>query len=216
MNVLLIGNSYTYYNEMPALFEALCRTNGRDTTVSAVTKGGRKLIAYKDREDPITIQLEEAIRDQVFDVCFLQEQSVLPAIDFDTFFEGANFVFQKVKNHAKSFVMYATWGRKEGSETLEKYKWSTESMTRFLSEAYQKVAEHIGARISPAGLNFLKVTKTHPEINLHNADLSHPSYYGSCLSALTHYHTLFGEFPKNTECLELPAEVLEAFLDAVL
>lgn len=112
--------------------------------------------------------------------------------------------------------MYATWGRKEGSETLEKQEWTTESMTILLSEAYQKVAEHIGARISPVGLNFLEITKTNPEINLHNADLSHPSYHGSCLSALTHYHTLFGEFPKNSECLKLSSEVLEAYRDAVL
>lgn len=43
---LFIGNSYTYYNDMPKLFETLCRENGKDVTAYSVTKGGRELRRY--------------------------------------------------------------------------------------------------------------------------------------------------------------------------
>ena len=41
MNILFIGNSYTYYNDMPAIFQALARDNGKDVNTYAVTKGAR-------------------------------------------------------------------------------------------------------------------------------------------------------------------------------
>ena len=44
MKLLFIGNSYTYFNEMPEQLEALMRENGFDVTVHSVTKGGRKQI----------------------------------------------------------------------------------------------------------------------------------------------------------------------------
>ena len=42
MNILFIGNSYTYYNNMPKMLEALAKENGKKLCVNAVTKGGRK------------------------------------------------------------------------------------------------------------------------------------------------------------------------------
>ena len=215
MKVLFIGNSYTYYNEMPQLFEKLCRDNGKDVKVYSVTKGGRKLINYQDPEDPITQKIDQLLEGQRYDFCFIQEQSVLPAADPDLFFEGARFVVNKVKNHVSQFIMYATWGRKSGSETLAKHNWTTEEMNAQLLFSYRKVAESVGAKVSPVGSSFLKVTLSNPEINLHNPDFSHPSYHGSCLAALTHYYTLFEEFPCVTTSFDLSANEIFAFKNAV-
>lgn len=46
-------------------------------------------------------------------------------------------------------------------------------------------------------------------------DLSHPSYLGSCLAALTHFFTLFGKFPDYTDTLKLPTEVISLFRLAI-
>ena len=40
MKILFIGNSYTYYNDMPALLESLMCENGYDAKIHSVTKGG--------------------------------------------------------------------------------------------------------------------------------------------------------------------------------
>lgn len=215
MKILFIGNSYTYYNDMPKIFESLARDNGKSVAVFSVTKGGRKLVAYENNEDPITVELDSQIKANHFDFCFIQEQSILPATDPDTFLKGVEIVVQKLKGHAEKLVMYQTWGRKEGSETLEKHRWSTKAMTELLAESYQMVANRYNALISPVGYSFLKITEQNPEINLHNPDLSHPSYEGSCLSALTHYCTVFGEIPSDTGALSLSTDVINAFLETV-
>jgi len=215
-NILFIGNSYTFYNNMPELFQKLALENSKIVSVQSVTKGGRKLISYKDGEDPITLQLNEALDGNTYDVCFIQEQSVLPASDFELFMEGVEFVVKMLENKANSLILYATWGRKEGSEKLKEFHWTSEQMTSLLSAAYQKAADKIGADISPVGIHFQFVTKNYPEIDLYNTDLSHPSYSGSCLAALTHYATVFGEFPEKTSVLSLSENEINAFRHAIL
>ncbi|MBQ6947234.1 MAG: hypothetical protein IJN42_04220 [Clostridia bacterium] len=215
MNVLFIGNSYTYYHDMPALLEKLCKENGKDTAVCSITKGGRKLESYLDPEDEITRALDTALSENSFDICFIQEQSVLPAAEFDTFIKGLNCVVDKVKNKADRLVLYATWGRQAGHPVLAEHGWTTASMTRLLADAYSRAAKQVGADLSPVGENFLYVTEQYPDVNLYDADKTHPSYEGSCLAALTHYHTLFGAFPVHTASLALSDATLSAFRAAV-
>ena len=214
MNVLFIGNSYTYYNDLDKLFEGLCRENGKQVNAFRVTKGGRRLDAYLDSEDPTTRQLETILQERHYDVCFLQEQSLLPALDYDAFLAGVTHVKRMVGNQADRFLLYATWARKLGSPDLEMYGWSREEMTRLLDESYRRVGKALGIHVSPVGINFLNVIRSHPELDLHTPDLSHPSYLGSCLAALTHYHTLWG-VPEKADSLGLDSAVLEVFYAAL-
>ena len=214
MNVLFIGNSYTYYNDMPSIFEKLAGSNGKQVSVCSVTKGGRRLLQYRE-PDSTTSELDELLAQKTFDICFIQEQSVLPAKDFEAFLSGLDCVVGKVKSKADRLILYATWGRKSGSSTLAENNWTTESMNQKLSEAYRKAAGLYDAQVSPAGDRFLCITQHDPEINLYQDDLSHPSYQGSCLAALTHYHTVFGEFPNQTGSLALSDAELSAFKAAI-
>lgn len=203
MNVLFIGNSYTYYHDLEKLFASLCRSNGKQVDAYRVTSGGRKLIQYTDAEDPVTRQLADTLQCRQYDVVFLQEQSLLPATDFELFWAGLNHVSQMVQASKPRIILYATWARKASSPDLEKLGWTPETMTQLLHSAYEKAADALNAAVSPVGINFQKVAVLAPQIDLHDPDLSHPSYRGSCLAALTHYHTLFGTFPENTEVLSL-------------
>lgn len=58
MRVLFIGNSYTYYNNMPLLFEQLANSNNKNVTVRSITKGGRMLESYTDVSDETTAVLD--------------------------------------------------------------------------------------------------------------------------------------------------------------
>ena len=215
MNILFIGNSYTYYNDMPTIFQALARENGKDVTVTAVTKGARRLDAYRFTEDATTQKLVDALAQQRYDVCFLQEQSVLPAQNYDSFAEGIRIVSGLLGDRVDRVVLYATWGRKAGHKTLESNGWDTETMANLLSDSYEKAGAEFGFTVSPVGKAFLWVYTRHPEVELYDPDMTHPSYAGSCLAALTHYRTLFGEYPENPACLQLPEYQLEAFKNAI-
>ena len=43
MRTLFIGNSHTYYNDMPHIFAEICKENGVDMQVTMLTKGGMGL-----------------------------------------------------------------------------------------------------------------------------------------------------------------------------
>ncbi len=215
MNILLIGNSYTSRNDLAQLLEGLCRENGKQAQVFRVTQGGRKMFQYKDPEDPMTDHLTAVLQERQYDVVILQDQSLLPILNFDAFLEGMCYVGNLVQPHTARTILYATWARKAGNIDLETNGWTPESMTQMLASAYMKAADALGAEVSSVGVSFQKVVEMAPEIDLYDSDLYHPSYLGSCLAALTHYYTIFGEYPKHTESLLLDVSVRSAFQTAV-
>ena len=149
MKILFVGNSYTYYNDMPTLFSRLCGCNGKRAMVFSVTHGGRKLHENLDPNDPVTRQLDAVTAQNTMDVCILQEHSILPITDFERF--SANVTGLMDKLGPARFVLYQTWGRKTGS----------------------------------------------------------------CLSAMTHFRTLFGQLPSDLSCFDLSDETKAIFLDTV-
>lgn len=216
MNVLFIGNSYTFYNDMPLLFEKLCIQNGHDMNVNSVTHGGHKLYEFVDNHDQYTKQIDDFIKYKKFNICFLQENSTFSVLESNSFMDGVSRLIEKLSNSVDKFVLYETWGRKSGSEVLGKNNWTNKSMTFDVARAYESVSQVLGIPISHVGLNFYDIYHNHKEINLYNEDRSHPSYEGSCLAALTHYVTIFGEFPERTDELGLSSGVISIYKDVII
>ena len=214
MKILFIGNSYTYFNDMPTLFSRLCGCNGKQAQVFSVTKGGRKLHENLDSADQTTRELDAVVQQNPMDVVILQEHSVLPITDFDRFSANIKSLMEKIG--PARYVLYQTWARKAGAEFLQEHKLTPRTMAVKLKEAYAKVADITGADLAPVGQCFLAVSETHPEINLYDPDLTHPSYAGSCLSAMTHYRTIFGEIPGDLSCFGLSKETKQVFLETVM
>ncbi len=214
MNILFIGNSYTYFYDLPELFAALCRANGHDVRVDSVTAGGRMLHECLDEfheklhpTDGLAVRIGELLREVKYDVLFLQEQSCLPYHDPDLFFVGAKGLAEIVK--AERTVMYATWGRADGSDTLTHFGWTRESMTEGLYKSYCHAATLVDGEVSPVGLCFAAAVEKTPEIDLYDPDKSHPSYAGSCVAALCHYKTVFGKMPHDLSAFTLDGEMAE-------
>ena len=88
MRILFIGNSYTYFNDLPRIFEKLARYSGVDVTVDSVTRGGWYLHKYLDVENEHAAKLRELASQHRYDICVLQEQSMAPAIGFPVFLDG--------------------------------------------------------------------------------------------------------------------------------
>ena len=213
MNILFIGNSYTYYNDMPNILEALAKENGKDLSADAVTKGGRKLYANLDAEDEYFAQILSLTQQKPYDVLILQEQSYFPLIDQKNFCHAVAELKKLV--NAKRTLLYATWGRKEGCALLEERGWTSESMTNDLYDAYLLASELSGSELCPVGKCFAAITKEHPEVELYNPDLSHPSYAGSCVAAMSFYKKILGEMPVNCASLALDASTLFVIEEAV-
>ena len=215
MKVLFIGNSYTFYYDLPAMFQALANENEKDVSAFSVTEGGRRLIKFKDQTDPYTVALDNLLEKEHFDVVFFQEQSVLPAADYATFFEGLEALCAKVMLHADRGILYSTWGRRPGSQDLEKFGWTNEMMTDLLEESYTSAANKLGLGISYVGPAFRRLRNSCPELELYDPDGSHPSRLGSCLACVCHYKAVFGKLPEHFASLQLSHSDLAAVIDSI-
>lgn len=213
MKVLFVGNSYTYYNDLPKLFCALALENGIEAQIDSVTVGGRRLYENLNSEDEKNAEIRRLLQQAKYDVLVLQEQSHTPMTDYPTFEKGVEGLISLVKPDRT--VLYATWGRKDGSELLVERGLTSAEMTARLTQAYENVAERFGAEISRVGECFGYIYSTYPEIELYDADRSHPSYSGSCVAVLTHYKRIFGSMPQGLSCLKLDSAALEKIICAI-
>ena len=182
LNVLFVGNSYTYYNQMPEeAFTSIAREAGYEVSVTSVTHGGYRLGQFADPEDEEGVRLRETICGVHYDFAVLQEQSVTPIKNEEAFLAGISGVMKLIS--ADNFILYATWGRNDGSPTLTELGLTREEMTEKLSLAYNAAGERFGARVAEVGRAFLEYSKDHDKDDLYNPDMSHPSTLGSALAA---------------------------------
>lgn len=188
LRVLFIGNSYTYFNNLPKILEAIAESQkaGPRIQTEASLSGGKTLKWHWENNLAL-----EAIRKGGWDFVVLQEHSThgklvpaggVPEInDPAMYFEYAQrFNEEIVKTGAKT-VLYATWAREGFPE-----------QQRRLDDAFSLLARKIGAGIVPAGLAWTVARLEAPAIRLHMPDRSHPTMAGSYLNALVFYQCLTG------------------------
>lgn len=195
MNILFIGNSYTYFNQMPeVIFSEILRSTGHsEDSVTSITEGGR----YLDWEGETASQIETALAENSYDYVVIQEQSICPAVDPERFWEAARALTEKIYMNGAKPVFYCTWGRRDTSPTLAEHGWTHESLTHLLAESYTKIAQETDAKIAYVGPAFTEVYRSHPEIELYDPDSTHPSAAGSYLAALVIYAAIYGEDPMH-------------------
>ena len=217
MNILFIGNSYTYFNDLPAMFSALAEENGHEVNVQSVTQGGRRLHQFKDADDAYTKQLCDVLAgNPAFDAVILQEQSMLPYRDYDAFFDGASHVAGMVRAAgAERLCFYVTWGRRPDCPTLDEMGWTHDTMTEGLHRAYFRAAEALSMECADVGAAFYRFVSADNGDFLYDPDGSHPSYAGTALAALVMYKTVFGESAGKTESLKLDAGILRVLYDTL-
>ena len=172
---------------MPSkIFEQALRAAGYQARVRAITKGGYKLSSFADPEDEYGAMVKKALDgSQTYDFVILQEQSYRSLVNAPAFYEAVRTLSKRIREIGAKPLLYATWGRKTGSDLLETHGWTNESMTWKLAAAYRAIGEELGIPVAYAGLAFYEGYTKHPEIDLYNPDLSHPSYAGSFLAAMT-------------------------------
>ena len=215
MKILLIGNSYTYYNDMPkAYLEPLARAAGIDAEIDAVTCGGWTLEKFADHRTEYGAKIRNLLAEKRYDVIVLQEQSVRPAAEhgYAAFFDAARKLFKTLSENTSRIVLYETWAHEAGSATLASYHWTHTDMTWRLAAAYQAIAEELGLEVAHVGRAFFEICRTHPAIDLFAHDhRSHPSPTGSYLAALVLLARITGVDPTAIPFDgDLPADVAAA------
>lgn len=168
MRVLFVGNSHTYFNDMPELFARMCeRLTGEKPEVSMLAFSGRPLAWH--RKEYFSIRF--ALLHGDFDYCVLQQQAH-PFPDEEETRAAAKSIIQLCIKAGAKPVLFATWAKRAEPDMAE-------TMSRF----YRTLSEETGALLAPIGDLFAKVQAEHPEIDLYWKDGAHASPYGSWLCA---------------------------------
>lgn len=183
VRVLFIGNSYTFYNDLPAMLAALGEKRGVrfENTVNAT--GSASLASHWQGGSGKELETGR------YDYVVLQDQSIIPSIHPEmTIRFGGEFCRAAQANHCRP-VFLLTWGRLATSKNKMVFD---SAMQRQLTTAYSRAAVEGHALVAPAGEAWRLAYASIPGCRLHLDDGSHPNAYGTYLSACVLFRTLAG------------------------
>ena len=175
MRILMLGNSFTYFNDMPAILAALTGWE-----VVSHTRGGAYLSEHLDPSCELGLKTLPALRDQRFDYVVMQGQSQEPFRCRTQFLDAVRGLCPMIRAAGATPVLYATWAYKDGSQRLADTGLSYADMLAKLTEGYEMAAKENDALLAPVGKAFCDARKV---LDLYVEDDYHPSQTGSLLAA---------------------------------
>ncbi|MFM7595181.1 MAG: hypothetical protein ACKO4Y_03275 [Flavobacteriales bacterium] len=216
LNVLFIGNSYTYANDLPGTFSQIATAMGDQVNVDSKANGGYTFQMHA--QDPITYQ---KINSQAWDYVIIQGQSQEPSFPFGQVnTQSIPFAMQLADsvyaNHECAQVNYfMTWGRENGDPQWDSIN-TFYKMNARLRDAYLRIADSSKAGVSPVGSAWRYIRETQPSIQLYVGDGSHPSVAGTYLAASVFYVALFHKAitPNLVYTAGLDAAIAQHLVDA--
>lgn len=190
LNVLFLGNSYTYFWNMPQTVEAIsAQTDGVYIKARQSTAGGATWKQHWEGEKGL--KSREMIESSKWDVVILQNHSTSTIDNPDQFAQyGAQFV-ELVRANGAQPLLYMTWARAYNPMMKDQ-----------ISRGYDRLAKEQKVKAVPIGLIWQLALQMRPGLPLYDPDGSHPSPVGAYLTAIAFYSALSG---KGTEAL--PARI---------
>lgn len=188
LRVLFIGNSMTYFNDMPYMFRSIAIDKGKPVSVQMYTPGGSGFVNHV--ADPNVWSL---FTDAPWDVVVLQpgtsESAGASATVNETIDRGRKLL-DSVYHYspcARVFLYEIPYGVPSAS-TYSTY-FTVQSMIR---DSISKMADALQVQMIPAGACARAYYTMHPNLLLHGSynDI-HPSAYGSLLVAAASYAAIF-------------------------
>lgn len=176
LRILMLGNSLTYYNNMPSI---LADITGAE--VVAHTKGGAHLAEQLDPNSQIGASTKAALEEGGWDYVILQEQSAQPIKDNDPeYMNSVTELANRVRAIGATPIIYATWPYAEGAERLTGLGISSDEMGKRLHSSFEAASEATGTPVADVEGAF---HDAEARDMLYSDDGVHPSPIGSRLAA---------------------------------
>ncbi len=176
LRVLFVGNSLTYFNELPQMVQTIAEAAGHSLAVAEVAFPNFSL------EDHWNTGVESAIQSAAADVVVMQQgPSSLPE----------NQTYLRVWTDTLSRAI-----RDAGGRPALFMVWPSRGRLDFLSdvrESYSRAAEAVDGIFIPAGQSWMRAWEKDETLGLYDVDQFHPSELGSAVAALTIFSVLFDE-----------------------
>ena len=198
VKVLFIGNSFTFYNDMPKMVDSLARKQKwikNPLAIESVVKGGQRLSGHLADK-----RLYKALDKGDWDFVVVREQSSEPALStadvIEKVYPNAQRLDSLIKatNPKAKVVYYMTWGHKYGfREDMPDYPMinTYEGMQERLITTYLEMTYANDGICAPVGMAWRTVRHERPNLILYKDDSYHPSKLGSYLAANVIFTTMF-------------------------
>jgi hypothetical protein len=200
IKVLFIGNSYTYVNDLPAMFSSLADSGNHLVETGMLAQGGWTLEEHVS--DPNT---EITLGSTRWDFVVLQEQSEIPAFEqsrITSMYPAARQLVNLIRAQNATPIFFLTWAHKDGTSDYVYSDYA--SMQTQITFGYRTIANQLAVSIAPVGVAWAEALKQATSIDLWQSDGSHPTFNGTYLAACVFYTVIFRESPVG---LRYPSQV---------
>jgi len=178
-NVLFVGNSLTYTNDLPGMLEALV-----DSTLQGPVHTGVYAFANFGLEDHWAEgSARAAIAEGGWDVTVLQ-QGPSATEGRPSLLEYSRLLDEEISGAGGRTALYMVWPAESRSFDFEG-----------VSESYTMAAQQVGGLLYPVGEAWLAAWERDSTLELYGPDRFHPSEAGTYLAALVMLQQLTGVFP---------------------
>jgi lysophospholipase L1-like esterase len=188
--VLFIGNSYSFYNDLPGMLEKLAKANGKNIETKIVARNGASLQEHWNEKKAL-----KTLNGENWDFIVLQERSSIVRDKTGLALKYAGLFDDAAKKINAQTLLYSTPAYKSEKNRLASY------------QAYLKLADKLKAEVVPVSPAFEKVFSKLPQIELHAPDGVHPNPTGTFLAAYLFYSKIFGNSPENINAKELKIDL---------
>ena len=181
-SIMFIGNSFTYYRDIPAMVYNMIKADDVKVYVNSDTEGGRYLYQALDN-------FNKDFNGKFYTHVILQEQSGGMISNFTQFRDSILEYYDRIDTDNVEIILYQTWSD-------ENYLLSNDkSRQDLITKAYNDVASLIGSKVSRVGEAFFAIHEKYSEIDLYKEDEEighHQNEFGAYLSACIHYRNITG------------------------
>jgi len=182
LRVLFVGNSYTYFENLPQVVSVLSEQTGTVLITEKITIGGAKLSEHW--RGARGLNTREKIRNGDYDIVVLQEWSLGTVNERDSAVYYLGLFSKLARETGAKPYYYLTWGREKVPQQQEP-----------ISRVYRETAALNVATVVPAGEAWARARELRPDFDLFNPDGTHPSELGTYLTACVFVVTITGELP---------------------
>jgi hypothetical protein len=182
LRILFIGNSFTFYHDLPAMVSQLAAAGGqRPLHYECETPGGYMLEQHWKEGKAAT-----KIRSGRWDFVVLQDQSQAPLSRREAMFEYGKKFAAEINQQRAETIFYQTWAPQNKPE-----------QQTAISQAYERLAKESNARLAPVGAAWQAALRSDKNLILHDPDQKHPNPAGTYLAACVFYATIYGKSPEG-------------------
>jgi lysophospholipase L1-like esterase len=166
LRILFIGNSHTYFNDMPQMVARRFLEEGYDCEVTMIAHGGWYLEQHVQEPD-----VRFNILYGHYDYVVLQEHSH-PFGPEEKFLNAVRALNRWIREAGSTPVIYMTWAKK--NEEQEQAR---------MTAVHKSVAKDIDALLAPVGEYWWDYMRSWPNIEMYYEDGAHASEQGSDFAA---------------------------------